>query len=1022
MESEREGKYIHLASGSDTLILDSSEFDPDLISGSAPSSGRPNTSSNDISADNFDHHLSSCHYKQVYHYCVNSLRRSFTFSDRAQTLLAAAQSLLKGCCSAKAYQEMERKEKKRILEPEMAFKLPLLALRVAQEYIAVLNFEYPDYGDLGIEKFLNPEEIQRVQTEERRQEDEGQSQWGQEEELILQENSVRRLLESERHASGLDVQEVGLSLEGEKASLEGEMLFVVAEEWFSEQRNYIQNEGIIKRFKPDKYIYTRDRRIYLKSGLLPYLHYRLLRPEEFLPLARLYGCPYAILRSPWEIHLPVISIYWPEDCHRKLQVSSLDTIADIKAVIESFLMKRTQCRVWVFSHFSLSPAYLSKLEQAQSLTYFPGTIAQDTDTVGHLRLGFNGNSLFVEYQRNSKYYLTDTLTDSRCANCLQKPEKAAFALDCPHCSKAKYCSPACLQTGRGLHSPFCERRSCWQRLLQPSPARETAAQCSGLKNYGAVCYGNAVLQGLASFTAVRQLAKMIVRQTGEGDEEKLRLARLFGQLIVRLRSASQAATTAKPLISTLKRSYSQFRSRELHDSHEFLTCLLAALHESLQKANPQALNLPEGLPVWRRHWTEFTSKQESPIAKALYGMLQTSVVCSCGNRESTYQEFSTLELPLSDYIPTEQVQIRYFPVNSAAILIHIGTQREIRVSDLVATLSDQNQAESVVLAYQRGTELVILSPETELMNYIAARAPLLAYARPKDAAGLYEVHLTVEGKEVALPRIGFMQEKMTLADLHRSVFHSFEVYYNKSEIFAPPKGDRTNGYDLYYQHIDPTVPCGLCGRLKEPGCPLPYTGAEAIGFLGQFGLKVRLDVRWHPQQQRVNLKRLDEEKQVRMGKVMNCVSLRSCLDTMLAGEKLDAENRWKCAKCCKQVEAYLHLSLIHAPNALILHIKRFNASGTTLRKLTDKVEFPVDLVLDLKPDQAQAPIPKTYSLCSVIIHQGATLESGHFCAVSRVGSRWMLLDDSKVVEISEEEMLRMEAYLLFYECVEGLES
>jgi len=1016
-----------LLSVSDTQrILESSSSDPFRIPTSAPASVVPTTRSSGISASNFDLYLTSRRYKTVYDFCVLTLRKSFSCPERPKLLLAALQSLLNGCCSAKAFQDLERVKQGGALDQELAFKQPPLALRIAQEYLALLNFEYPDYGVQQIDTFLKPEEIQKVRQAEkweRGQEEERQTQWGRNDELWLQEDSVRRVVEAALSLQGEGVEKAGLDVSEVGLCLEGEEVLVVSEEWLQKPQDYIKNETLIKRFKPEKYIYTHDRRLCLKSGLLPYLHYRLLRVSKFLPLAKLHGCPYAILRSPAEINLPVISIYWPDDSRRKLQVSSFDTIADITRSIKPFLLKGTECRVWVFSHFSLSPAYLSKLGQAQSLAYFPGTVARDTDTVGSLRLGFNGNSLYIEYQKNFKYYyLTETSQDPRCAHCLQSPNTNSFPFT--HCSRAKYCSFACAQADRLLHAPFCERRSCWRGLFQSSQARETAARCSGLNNYGAVCYANAVLQGLASFTAVKQLARRVIRQRTwerEGSAEGLQLVRLFSQLIVRLRSASPASTTAKALISTLEGSYPQFRPRELHDSHEFLTCLLAALHETLKKAGPQPLNLPEELKSWQKHWIQFTAEQESDIGKALYGMLQTTVICSCGNRESTYQEFSTLELPLSDYIPTEKVEIRYFPTDSQPILVQIATQREIRVSDLAASISDTGQAESVALAYQRGTDLVILSPETVLVNYIAAKVPLLAYARPKDStAQLYEVRFTVNDKEVALPRVGFVQERMTLADVHKAVFRSLQVYYSKREDFTSPKRD--NSYDLYYQHSDPKVLCQLCGSNTEKGCPLPYTGAEAKGFLWQFGPVVKLDVRWNPQQHRVDLNRVDEEKQVHVRKVMNCVSLSTCLDTMLAEEKLDAKNCWKCPACAKQVEACLHLSIVHAPNALILHIKRFNASGITLRKLVDKVDFPIDLVLNLKPDQAEMSTKKTYSLCSVIIHQGASLESGHFCAVSRVGSRWMLLDDSKVTEVSEEDVLQMEAYLLFYECVEGQES
>ena len=54
-----------------------------------------------------------------------------------------------------------------------------------------------------------------------------------------------------------------------------------------------------------------------------------------------------------------------------------------------------------------------------------------------------------------------------------------------------------------------------------------------------------------------------------------------------------------------------------------------------------------------------------------------------------------------------------------------------------------------------------------------------------------------------------------------------------------------------------------------------------------------------------------------------------------------------------------------------------------------------------------------YELSSVIVHKGK-IDSGHYVSYSREGNDWFLFDDSKVVLVSEAEVLAAEAYLLFY--------
>jgi ubiquitin carboxyl-terminal hydrolase 22/27/51 len=54
-----------------------------------------------------------------------------------------------------------------------------------------------------------------------------------------------------------------------------------------------------------------------------------------------------------------------------------------------------------------------------------------------------------------------------------------------------------------------------------------------------------------------------------------------------------------------------------------------------------------------------------------------------------------------------------------------------------------------------------------------------------------------------------------------------------------------------------------------------------------------------------------------------------------------------------------------------------------------------------------------YELSSVVIHKGK-LDSGHYINYCREGNDWFMFDDSKVVLVTEAEVLAAEAYLLFY--------
>jgi ubiquitin carboxyl-terminal hydrolase 22/27/51 len=54
-----------------------------------------------------------------------------------------------------------------------------------------------------------------------------------------------------------------------------------------------------------------------------------------------------------------------------------------------------------------------------------------------------------------------------------------------------------------------------------------------------------------------------------------------------------------------------------------------------------------------------------------------------------------------------------------------------------------------------------------------------------------------------------------------------------------------------------------------------------------------------------------------------------------------------------------------------------------------------------------------YELSSVIVHKGK-IDSGHYVSYSREGNDWFAFDDSKVVLVSEAEVLNAEAYIVSY--------
>ncbi len=133
-------------------------------------------------------------------------------------------------------------------------------------------------------------------------------------------------------------------------------------------------------------------------------------------------------------------------------------------------------------------------------------------------------------------------------------------------------------------------------------------------------------------------------------------------------------------------------------------------------------------------------------------------------------------------------------------------------------------------------------------------------------------------------------------------------------------------------------------------------------------------------------------------------------------------------QCCLYISRYVRNSRVSCNNLLTFQLKRFSHAKDKSSKLDMPVSFP--LYLDMAPYttsyktdakkvskseiyRLENSISISYTLSAVIVHKGG-IESGHYVSYSREGTDWFLFDDSKVVLVSESEVLNAEAYLLLY--------
>nr|XP_002192297.6 ubl carboxyl-terminal hydrolase 18 [Taeniopygia guttata]XP_030119469.3 ubl carboxyl-terminal hydrolase 18 [Taeniopygia guttata]XP_030119470.3 ubl carboxyl-terminal hydrolase 18 [Taeniopygia guttata]XP_030119471.3 ubl carboxyl-terminal hydrolase 18 [Taeniopygia guttata]XP_032602281.2 ubl carboxyl-terminal hydrolase 18 [Taeniopygia guttata]XP_041569641.1 ubl carboxyl-terminal hydrolase 18 [Taeniopygia guttata] len=161
-------------------------------------------------------------------------------------------------------------------------------------------------------------------------------------------------------------------------------------------------------------------------------------------------------------------------------------------------------------------------------------------------------------------------------------------------------------------------------------------------------------------------------------------------------------------------------------------------------------------------------------------------------------------------------------------------------------------------------------------------------------------------------------------------------------------------------------------------------------------------------------------------------TLEDCLQYFFHPEELTGQNMCFCQQCGRKTTFLQSMKLVHLPQTLALHLKRFcfERSSRT-QKLSLHLPFPQELDLReiLTESQCQADDSEKgtwqFELFAVVAHSGLS-SCGHYCAYIRslTDCKWYCFNDSEVCQVSWDDVKctyghsnlywRETAYLLFY--------
>ena len=146
--------------------------------------------------------------------------------------------------------------------------------------------------------------------------------------------------------------------------------------------------------------------------------------------------------------------------------------------------------------------------------------------------------------------------------------------------------------------------------------------------------------------------------------------------------------------------------------------------------------------------------------------------------------------------------------------------------------------------------------------------------------------------------------------------------------------------------------------------------------------------------------------------IQDCQSIQDCFRKFTKPDTLAGQNAYKCSKCQKRVTAHKQMVVQRCPPLLTIQLKRFNMFAKKINK-----RVSIESTLDLGPFMSGSASSLTYSLYSVIVHEGSSMGSGHYVCYSKAANgMWYLFNDSDVRQVPEKTVLAENAYILFYQC------
>ncbi|GMS89727.1 hypothetical protein PENTCL1PPCAC_11902 [Pristionchus entomophagus] len=457
-------------------------------------------------------------------------------------------------------------------------------------------------------------------------------------------------------------------------------------------------------------------------------------------------------------------------------------------------------------------------------------------------------------------------------------------------------------------------------------------------------------------------------------------------------------------------------------------------------------------------WREHVAEEASLITTLFTGQLRSSLVCKeCSRRSATFDPFSALPVPIG----FENVELFEFivvlrdgsrPVRHALRLPRDATSRALADYAHERTGVEEGRFRLYRLTSQNRQRFSLVPPSEPLGS---AMLNSQLYLMEGDDESVPAVHRRMQhnqdpyllgaatGHIVLLFGVPIMvkpEGPMTGRTLYDDVWRQLKRF-----ISTPPPSFASRALDPC-EDISAGFPFSLClvGESLE-WCaicpPLRFCRGCAVRpdlsppFPSGIPPGATLAVDWQPialylKYNHSRAEAFSEDPSVAGVRDAHIrpSSLDNCLRKFAAHETLD--DPMQCKRCKKKTKRDKHMDIWRLPRYLIVQLKRFEyiREEGRMGKCKRVIDFPLS-AFDASPyvkrgrkeKERREEEEEVYDCIAMANHYGE-LEAGHFVAYARSGGEredgeqgWLLLNDCTVREVSESEVDKKGAYLLFYE-------